>query len=276
MYDDLLDDPKVQRLDPVLFKTWVNLLCLASRGGGHLPDACDIAFALRLDEATLLSRLSDLTAKGLLDESDNTLRPHNWDKRQFVSDNSTERSRRSRSKDGATPLQQDCNVAPTVAATPPETETETEERPLSETSSDESKPEGKRKRVAYPEQFEEFWKSYPTDPNMAKVEAFKAWQKLDADDRGRAFATLPAFKTWVKQQRDYRTLHACRYLSQRRFDGFAGAEQQAGTAALPVKIVLEGTPEWESLKSKNPRLTARDIRTDGGVVRGTYDYGRAA
>lgn len=62
----------------------------------------------------------------------------------------------------------------------------------------------------------------------------------------------------------------------RRFDGFAGTEQQAGTAALPVKIVLEGTPEWESLKSKNPRLTARDIRTDGGVVRGTYDYGRAA
>lgn len=151
-----------------------------------------------------------------------------------------------------------------------------EERPLSETSSDESKPDGKRKRVAYPEQFEEFWKSYPTDPNMAKVEAFKAWQKLDADDRGRAIATLPAFKTWVKQQRDYRTLHAFRYLSQRRFDGFAGAEQQAGTAALPVKIVLEGTPEWESLKSKNPRLTARDIRTDGGVVRGTYDYGSRA
>lgn len=177
-------------------------------------------------------------------------------------------SAQRKSNERLTPVEQTFNHT--------DTDTDIEERPLSETSSDESKPDGKRKRVAYPEQFEEFWKSYPTDPNMAKVEAFKAWQKLDADDRGRAIATLPAFKTWVKQQRDYRTLHACRYLSQRRFDGFAGAEQQAGTAALPVKIVLEGTPEWESLKSKNPRLTARDIRTDGGVVRGTYDYGSRA
>ena len=32
LYDDVLDDPEVQRLPPDLFKHWVNLLCLANKG----------------------------------------------------------------------------------------------------------------------------------------------------------------------------------------------------------------------------------------------------
>lgn len=85
------------------------------------------------------------------------------------------------------------------------------------------KPKGKRK--AYPEDFDAFWKAYPTDPNMAKAEAFKAWQKLDANDREKALAAVQPFKAWIAKQRDYRTLHAVRFLSQRRFEGFA---EQAG------------------------------------------------
>jgi len=34
VHDDLVDDPKVQRLDPRLFKALVNLWCLASANGG--------------------------------------------------------------------------------------------------------------------------------------------------------------------------------------------------------------------------------------------------
>jgi hypothetical protein len=128
MYDDLLDDPKVQRLDPVLFKTWVNLLCLASRNEGVLPPVDDVAFALRIDTDTLWSRMVELIDKGLIDENADggTLFPHNWNKRQFLSDNSTERSRKHRGAKTATAVQQECNVASTVAATPPDTDTDTD------------------------------------------------------------------------------------------------------------------------------------------------------
>ena len=37
VYDDLVDDPKVQRLDPSLFKALINLWCLTSANGGVLP-----------------------------------------------------------------------------------------------------------------------------------------------------------------------------------------------------------------------------------------------
>ena len=49
-YDSVLEDPKVQRMDPVMFKAWVNIMCLASRGEGILPPISDIAFALRISD----------------------------------------------------------------------------------------------------------------------------------------------------------------------------------------------------------------------------------
>ena len=38
-YNEALDDPKVQKLPPALFKSWVNLLCLTARHDGTLPPA---------------------------------------------------------------------------------------------------------------------------------------------------------------------------------------------------------------------------------------------
>ncbi len=37
VYEDLVDDPKVQRLDPSCFKALINLWCLASANGGSWP-----------------------------------------------------------------------------------------------------------------------------------------------------------------------------------------------------------------------------------------------
>ena len=36
MYEEILDDPKVQKLPDDLFKAWVNVLALSSRNGGKL------------------------------------------------------------------------------------------------------------------------------------------------------------------------------------------------------------------------------------------------
>lgn len=116
-YDGALDDPKVQRLPPNLFKVWVNLLCVASRNDGVLPTQTDLAFLLRLPDDAVAEAIRSLVDAGLLDEGE-SLSPHNWSTRQHKSDDSKERVRRYRESKR--------NADVTVTVTPPDTETETE------------------------------------------------------------------------------------------------------------------------------------------------------
>ena len=67
-YEGALDDPKVQRLPPPVFKGWVNLLCLASRDKGRLPSLSDIAFALRVTEHEADTLIQALLTAGLIDD----------------------------------------------------------------------------------------------------------------------------------------------------------------------------------------------------------------
>lgn len=122
MYTDVLDDPKVQRLPPPLFKVWVNLLCLAGRHDGALPAIEDIAFALRLDEETAAAHIKELVTRGLIDDDDG-FSPHNWDNRQFKSDKdetAAERQRKKRDRDRSANVTRDTSVT----SHPPETDTE--------------------------------------------------------------------------------------------------------------------------------------------------------
>lgn len=97
-YDEALDDPKVQRLPSPLFMLWVNLLCLASKHGGQLPQMPDIAFALRIAPEEAAQAIVSLEKAGLIDRGRNGLSPHNWNGRQYVSDRSTERVKRFRKR----------------------------------------------------------------------------------------------------------------------------------------------------------------------------------
>lgn len=94
---------------------------------------------------------------------------------------------------------------------------------MSDCKSDASNLDGLKvaKKSRYTRDFEDFWKLYPTDRNMSKLMAFKQWAKLSEDDRRAAIAAVPGYRYWASKQRDYRTLHGVRFLSQRRFDGFA-------------------------------------------------------
>jgi hypothetical protein len=127
VYDDLIDDPKVQRLDPTLFKTLINLWCLASANEGVIPAIDEIAFKLRMKPEKAQRMLSELRATGLIDDDERGARPHNWDSRQFISDGSTSRVKRFRERHR--------NVSPAVSGTTPETETETETETESKTPS---------------------------------------------------------------------------------------------------------------------------------------------
>jgi 5-methylcytosine-specific restriction endonuclease McrA len=92
-YDEALDDPKIQRMPPALFRYWVNVLCLANRGSprGALPPIEDVAFALRIDEETAGKLMAELRRRGLIDDVDGAATPHNWGSRQFKGDNASQR-----------------------------------------------------------------------------------------------------------------------------------------------------------------------------------------
>lgn len=118
-YDEAVDDPKLQRLPPALFKAWFNLMCLASSNGGVFPDLQTIAFKLRVSVGKAASIVNELKKAGLVDDcpdqdDPNLLwyAPHNWNGRQYKSDVSTERVKQFRERQR------------NVSVTPPETETE--------------------------------------------------------------------------------------------------------------------------------------------------------
>jgi hypothetical protein len=123
---DLVDDPKVQRLDPALFKALINLWCLTSSNDGVLPPIHEIAFKLRMKPEKAQRVLAELRAAGLIDDDERGTRPHNWDGRQFIGEVSTPRVKRFRQRRG--------NVSPAVSETSPETEAEAERRTPSQGS----------------------------------------------------------------------------------------------------------------------------------------------
>lgn len=118
-YDEALNDPKVQMLPADDFRSWVNLLCLASKNDGKLPDVAAMAFALRVTENAIETIIERLSNAGLIDKVNGGANgyhyaPHGWSKRQYKSDTSNERVKRHREK------------SRNVTVTPPETEADTE------------------------------------------------------------------------------------------------------------------------------------------------------
>jgi hypothetical protein len=109
-----------------------------------------------------------------------------------------------------------CALPEREAETEPERETEEED---SSAGADIPAPVSQGKK-AYPPAFEEFWRAYPTDALMSKMKTFEKWRRLDAGDRAAALSAMPAFRAYCVKDLTYRPLHAERFLSQRRFDGF--------------------------------------------------------
>jgi hypothetical protein len=121
-----------------------------------------------------------------------------------------------------------------------------------------------RKRNSYAQDFEMFWTAFPTDAGMSKLEASKAWAKLGTEDKLEAFDAIPGFKAWVAQQGpNYRTVHACRYITQRRFEGFKEQAQKIEVQSTRV-YVLSGTDQmdaWDAyFKRTKGKLAPRDQR----------------
>ena len=95
LYTDFVYSRKVCRLPEKMQARLVKLWCLHQ--AGHLVGAstADLAYELRLPEREVQETLRVLTEAGFLDPDG---RPHNWDKRQFASDNTTARTRAHRER----------------------------------------------------------------------------------------------------------------------------------------------------------------------------------
>jgi hypothetical protein len=127
-YDEAIDDPKLQRLPIALFKHWFNVMCIASRHNGTLPEPENIAFKLRVSLLKAQLIISALMAAGLLDrKQDGTIEPHNWQKRQYKSDlidpTAAERMRRYRRN-----AHRNAHRNGTVTRLRPDTDTDTERK----------------------------------------------------------------------------------------------------------------------------------------------------
>lgn len=108
---------------------------------------------------------------------------------------------------------------------------------LSETISDDAAKT--RKKIVYPEQFEEFWKAYPTTVNMSKKEALDAWKKLDDSDKAKCLQAVAGYRTYLKSKPGHETIHACRFIRNRRFDGYAGSASSSASSSVNWPYILQ-------------------------------------
>jgi hypothetical protein len=173
-YDDALHNPKVQGLPPALFKFWFNVLCAASKNEGVIPPLDDLKTMLKARLDHVEAHLNELIKRGLVDETDGKLHPHNWDERQYKSDSSAERTRTWRNN-----KRQQRDVTPAVTVTPPDTDTDTDtDKTLVQIEHlNGREPKGQaRKKPDLDPGFLEFYLAYPR--RQSKQDAIKAYAQV--------------------------------------------------------------------------------------------------
>lgn len=134
---------------------------------------------------------------------------------------------------------------------------------LSETGSDNAA--GKKGEIAYPEAFESFWSAYPKTPNMSKKEAFDSWKKLTAEEREQCIRAVPGYVAFLKSKPTLETIHACRFISKRRFEGHAAAPVEQ-LAAVDDEKWLKRLRQGRNLRKWSVRDWGPRPGNDGCLV----------
>ena len=265
-YEQTCEDGKfrvVARLSRVTVRDVIALWAFMLEDAAHLEhrgvcmrDEDFMAGVLDFDDGVVERILESMESAGLISVGHGAITICNWGKRQFEGDadpTAAERQRRKRERDKTV-----SNGPVTRDSRPPDTDTDTdtEERKISRKAP---------RRISYPPRYLVFWEGYPTDALMSKSEAFTEWQKLSSEDQEAAIASLPAFKAaTAKLGPDHRVIHACRFLSKRRFDAFAEVAAKIHTATeaassrVYVKYGTDAGDAWEDyhrqvLKRPPPR-----------------------
>lgn len=233
-YESALDDPKVQLLPPDLFKFWVNCLCLACRNSGVLPPFQSVSFSFRVPLSVVESSVSKLKDAGLIDERRGTFFPHNWNKRQYQSDVSTERVKRFRKRS--------IDVSGNVSETPSDTDTDTEQTQIQNRTEEENTP------IVPLKTFGEFGRCKLTDDQFSKLKT-----KLN----GHHEAYIEAFDHWVNEAPEARP----------KGGGPKRKERHAyeSITAWYNRDVREGKVKTSTHSSKNSSQLAEELRRRHGL-----------
>lgn len=125
-YEDSIHNAKLLKLSDALYRAWTILLCFASRNGGSLPPAEDIATTLREKPAKVAEWITKLKAAGLFELVDGKFIPHDWEERQYKVKDATAATRMQRYRERKGKTVTDRNVTPVTGVTPLRLEEEVE------------------------------------------------------------------------------------------------------------------------------------------------------
>jgi len=121
VYNEILDDPKVAKMDGETFRCFVYLLAISSEqetDGIINMSIPDISWRIRIPINTLEAAIAYFLENNIITKENGSFIITNWKKRQFASDNVGQRVKRYREKQ--------CNVTSNVSGNVIDTDTETE------------------------------------------------------------------------------------------------------------------------------------------------------
>ncbi len=239
LYAEIIDNRKIQTLTDKQFRWWINLICLAKLGSGNLPKLADIAWKLRKSERETGAMIDALCSGGLLDRAeDGTVKPHDWNEHQYVSDSSTERVRAFRNKNG--------NVSETFHEAARNGSVPVTETPRARAQSQRTETEQSQSgAIDLSSRFDALYERHPRKGNrhMAQqyysqaFEGVEDWAAL-ADEIDRAHAVLCESEQWTKSNGQF-VPGLNRWLTDRGWTAKLAAPQE------PAPVERKWTPEEE-------------------------------
>jgi hypothetical protein len=266
--EDCIDHPKLLKLPEALRWQWLALLCVASKNDGVLPAIDDVALCLRVTEAKAAEYITKLVKAKLIDHDGDVFVPHNWTKRQFKSDSSTDRVKRHREKQRNAP----CNVSGNVSSSVSETVTETapqQSRSDSEQSTADARALdeiGLKNEKALSALFTALCINLNRSP--PDLRPIKIWL-LD----GIAMGTISTIVTPIlKRKADMASLGYCDAAVREAHSKLAPVSFQI---VPPGEFIVEGTLEWACWDRHLRETTGRgspvtDSRHEEGIRRGWW------
>lgn len=203
MYSDFMFDEKVEFLSFEDQRHYVFILCMKNAGlldkdyaqEGMLDSV--VAKRLGLYGEAFESAKRRLIESGLVGDG---FQPLAWEKRQYISDSSTDRVKAHRER-----MKRACNVSVTAPDTDTEADTE--------------------KRQATPDGFDDFWRAYPK--KVAKPAAIRAFRSAKVNGNLPEVLThirsMATSESWTKSGGQF-VPNPSTYLNQRRWEDEGSAE----------------------------------------------------
>lgn len=179
IHSQALSNPKIQKLDPEVFKIWFNLLCVTNDDVSSIirvTKCNDIIWSLRVSEERYNEVIELLLNRDLLIKVEGGYQPKDWHEWQYTGEkkgSSTARVQKFRDKKRQE-MEQSGDVSKTLQKRPPEAETEAETEKKEDLFSGQDTPV--QTRVDYKKLFEEWWVLYPT--KIAKIRCAEIYKKL--------------------------------------------------------------------------------------------------